>query len=230
MPAPHDRHDRDRCAPATQPPSARRRRCRRNAGHIADRVRPHRSRDVLEGSLAEVAGRHRQLADHLVESGGGDHDAAGLGQAFQPGGDVDAVAVEIVAVDQHVAQVDADAKADALVLGSAGLPLHHAALDVDGAGDRLDHARELDQGAVAHELDQPAAMVGQQRVDQLGAMRLQAGQGRGLGRLHQPAVADHVGRQDGCKPPPCRRFGHRPPRPPVRHHPMPGAAACLGKK
>ena len=42
--------------------------------------------------------------------------------------------------------------------------------------------------------------------DQLGAMRLRAGRTRGLGRLHQVAAADDVGRQDRRQPLPRRRF------------------------
>ena len=43
----------------------------------------------------------------------------------------------------------------------------HALLDRDRAGDRVDDAGELDQGAVAHQLDDPAAVLGDQRVDEL---------------------------------------------------------------
>ena len=44
----------------------------------------------------------------------------------------------------------------------------------DRAFDRIDHARELDQRAVAHELDHPAVVLGDQRLDELLAQRLQA--------------------------------------------------------
>ena len=41
-----------------------------------------------------------------------DADAAGLGQRLQPGRDIDAVAEEIAALDDDVAEIDADAQAD----------------------------------------------------------------------------------------------------------------------
>ncbi len=53
------------------------------------------------------------LPTHLVEGGGGKDDTARLGQTFEPGRDVDAVAIQVVAVDQHVAEIDAHPKADA---------------------------------------------------------------------------------------------------------------------
>ena len=73
-------------------------------------------------------------------------------------------------------------------------------LDRDRAAHRVDHARELDQGAVAHELDEAAAVLGEERLDQLPAQRLQPGERAGLVALHEPAVADHVGRHDGRQP------------------------------
>src|SRR5262245_64525649 len=75
------------------PPSAPPREPRRRAGHATDREHMHGSRDVLKGLLPEVTSRDGQLADYLVESGRGKHDAARLGQAFESGRDVDAVAV-----------------------------------------------------------------------------------------------------------------------------------------
>ena len=49
--------------------------------------------------------------------------------------------------------------------GTSRLPVGHALLDRDGAGDRVDHAGELDDRAVAHQLDDAAPVLGQQRVD-----------------------------------------------------------------
>ena len=186
--------------------------------------------DVLERLLAEVAGRDGQLADHLVEGGGGQHDPARLGQTFEPGGDVDAVAVQVVAIDQHVTEIDADAQADGLLARASGLALDHAALDVHGTGDGLDHARELDQRTVAHELDQTPSMGRQQWVDQLGAMILQPGERRRLGRLHEPAVADDIGRQDSRQPSSGQRcLGQHLPRPSRLLHPRRDGAVCLGQ-
>ena len=53
------------------------------------------------------------------------------------------------------------------VLGHLGLALGHALLDEHGAAHRVDDARELDQGAVAHELDDAPLVLGEERLDEL---------------------------------------------------------------
>ena len=103
----------------------------------------------------------------MVVGGAGDQHAAGLAQLLQPGGDVDAVAEQVVALDHHVAEIDADAEHDAPVGGRLGLALGDRLLDRDGAGDRVDHRAELDDRPVAHQLDDAALVLGEQRVDRL---------------------------------------------------------------
>ena len=96
--------------------------------------------------------------------------------------------------------------------GMLALPLGRALLDQDGAPHRVDDARELAERAVPHKLDDAALVLGDERLDQLPAQRLQPGEGAVLVALHQGRVADHVRRQDGGEPPlyPCCRHG-RPP-------------------
>src|SRR6266853_2065717 len=79
----------------------------------------------------------------------GDADAARLGQPFEPCGDVDAIAEEIVAVKDHVAEIDPDPELDAAVGRIDGVALCHRLLYRDGAAHRVDDAAELDQHAVA---------------------------------------------------------------------------------
>ena len=116
--------------------------------------------DVLDPLRAHRREADRELARNLLAHPARDADPARLGQAFQPCGDVDAVPVDVVALDDDVAGVDADAEADLLVLGDARLPLGHAALDGDGAGDRVDHAAEFAEHAIAHQLDDAAPVFG----------------------------------------------------------------------
>jgi hypothetical protein len=90
--------------------------------------------------------------------------------------DVHPVAIEIaVGLVGHVTQVDADPEADALGLGHVRLAFGHAPLDQHGTARRVDDARELGQQAVAHGLDDAALVLGDQRLDELGAERLEAG-------------------------------------------------------
>ena len=70
--------------------------------------------DVLQPLLAEVAKADVELVHGVVEGRAGDTDPAGLGNGLQPRGDVDAVAVKVVALDDDVAEIDADAELDAL--------------------------------------------------------------------------------------------------------------------
>ena len=170
-------------------------------GDVLDPLPTHRGESELKPLV--------QLLAHLAR----DADPARLGQAFEAGGDVDAVAVDVLALDDHVAQVHADPETDALRLRHVPLATGHALLDGDRAGDRVHDAGELDQGAIAHQLDDPAAVLGDQRVDELPPMRLQALERAGLVALHERRVADHVRRQDGGQPPLDPRCRHRRPSP-----------------
>ena len=51
-----------------------------------------------------------ELVPDMLVNGLRDADCAGLGERLEPGGDVDAVAEDVVAVDDHVAEIDADAQ------------------------------------------------------------------------------------------------------------------------
>src|SRR5271154_442669 len=105
--------------------------------------------DVLYGLLTEVVEPVRQLVPNLVVHDLRNADSVRLGQAFQPGRDIDAIAEDVVRLDDHVAQIDTDAKPDALVLRHVGIAAGHAALYFDSAQHRFDDARKLDEHAVA---------------------------------------------------------------------------------
>ena len=69
----------------------------------------------------------------------------------------------------------------------------------DGAGDGVDHAAELAQRAVAHELDDAAMVLRDQRLDEALAVLLEALERSRLVALDQARIADHVGRENGGK-------------------------------
>ncbi len=72
-------------------------------------VGAHGPRDVLERLLAAVLEGQLELAPQLLEHAIRDAEPAGRRQRLEACGDVHAVPEEPVAVDRHLAQVDADA-------------------------------------------------------------------------------------------------------------------------
>ena len=84
-------------------------------------VDPHRPGDVLQLLLARVLEVCVELAAHLPVGVVGDADAAGLGDAFEPRGNIDAVAEDVAVLDDDVADMDADAEFDAPSCGTAAL-------------------------------------------------------------------------------------------------------------
>ena len=92
--------------------------------------------------------------------------------------------------------MDADAELDAALGRQAGVALDHAVLHLDGAAHGVDHAAELDKDAVAGALDHPPVMHGDGRIDQIAPERPQPRQCAILVGAGEPAVSDHIRRQD----------------------------------
>src|SRR6516164_9606823 len=65
-------------------------------------VDPHRAGDVFDLPLAQVLEDEGQPVANLVMDRVGDEHPAGIGQGFDPCGDIDAVAVKVVALDDHI--------------------------------------------------------------------------------------------------------------------------------
>ena len=146
----------------------------------------------------------------------GDADAAGVGDPLQPRGDIDAVAENIVVIDDDVADMDADAEFDPLRLGDVDIAHGHAALDLDRATDRIDGAAEFDQHAVAGGLDDAAAIFGDFGIDESFSAGLETGEGAFLVGAHQTAVAGDIGCENCRKPPLNPGASHFQNHPPTR--------------
>ena len=155
-------------------------------------VSAHWARYVLDLLLAHVGEREIELVAHLVPDDPADADPARLGQGFQTRRDVHAVAVDVVLVDDDVAEVQPDAILDAPLRRHLDIALGHSALDLDSTAHGIDDAGEFDQDAVAGELDGAPAMLLDLRIDQLAPMALQRGERAFLVNPHQARVTGDI--------------------------------------
>src|SRR6266404_464920 len=103
----------------------------------------YRARDVFHGLLTKISESDRQLVPNLLVRRPGDTYSTGLAQRFQPRGNIDAVAVNILVVNDDIADVDADPEDDPLVHWNSHISPDHAALNVYRATYRIDHACKL---------------------------------------------------------------------------------------
>ncbi len=162
-----------------------------------DAIGLDRLRQVLDALLAEQLEAESQRLLDLPRHLGRDADAARLRQLLQPGRHVDAFAVAVVAVDDHLAEVDADPELDPRLLGDAGVPFGQATLHRDRALDGVDDAAELGEQPVAHQLEDAAMVPFDRRLDQPLALAEQRLERARLVALHQGRIAHDVGGEDG---------------------------------
>ncbi len=132
---------------------------------------------------------------HLLVDGCRDADAAWLREPVQPRRDVDAVSVDLLSLNHHVPEVDADAEVHPAVGGERIVPGADDALDLEGAARRVEGARELGQQVVARGVHDAPAMLPHQHGELL-AVGGEGVKGLLLVRRHEPAGADHVGGED----------------------------------
>ena len=115
--------------------------------------------NILQLGKAEIAHLEIEPPLHLPVGLLGETDRAGFGDAFQPRSDIHAVAHEIaVTLLDHVAEVDADPKLDALFWGNAHVALGHAVLHLNRATYGIDHAAKFHERPIAGALHDPPVM------------------------------------------------------------------------
>ena len=152
--------------------------------------------DVLELLLADVLELQIETVADIVPHRLGNRDSSGLGHCFQARGDIDAIAVKVVVIDDHVAEVDADPKLDPPIFGNVVIAAAHFPLNLGGAVDGVHDAWELGEQTVAGQLDNSPLVSGDSRVEQFRPMRLEAGERGHLVSAHQPAVTNYIGSHD----------------------------------
>ncbi len=75
---------------------------------------------------------------------------------------------DIIVLHDHVAQVHADTKLDALILRGVRVPSCNPLMKRNSTTHGIDHAGELGEQAVARRLDHPSPMLGDAGLDQFG--------------------------------------------------------------
>jgi len=70
-------------------------------------------------------------------------------------------------------------------------------LDIESTANRIHNAAELSQQPVASVLDKPPTVLSDFRIDKRAQVALEMGVSALFVEASQPAVASHIGRQDG---------------------------------
>ena len=118
--------------------SCRRSRCFRSRLLERDAVSPHWPGDVLEVLITEIGEQGLHPTIHLLMNDIRNADAARLRNAFKARRYVDSIAKDIVAINDNVANIDANTELDLLARRHFGISFRHRALNVDGATNRID--------------------------------------------------------------------------------------------
>src|SRR5262245_41458528 len=82
-----------------------------------------------------------------------------LGNPFEPCCDIDSLAVNVRALADHIAKIDADAEHNGAICGDVCIRLRHPFLKLDRCLDGIDRARKLDKHAVAHHFHDSTAVI-----------------------------------------------------------------------
>jgi|SRR6516164_7879884 hypothetical protein len=120
-----------------------------------------------------------------------------LSQCLQTRRDIDAITEDVVFLNDHVTEVDANAEPDPALFGHFRLTVDHPALDLDRTAHGIDHARELGKEAVAGVFHGAAAVFSDFRINYLAEVGLKAAMRAFLVLAHQSRIPGHIGGEDG---------------------------------
>jgi hypothetical protein len=168
---------------------------------VANRIDPDRLGDILQGLKSQIIENNIDLAADLPVRIVGDTYATGLCYAFKACCYVDAIAEDVIVVDDDIADVNANAKLDPDILGHIGVLFGHATLEFDRTARSIDRTGELDQHAVTGRLDYATAMRRDLEIDDGFPESLQPSQCAFFITAHEAAIACHIRSQHSRQTP-----------------------------
>jgi hypothetical protein len=107
------------------------------------------------------------MAFELVAHTPSDVYLPGFREPLQSSRYVDAVAVDVTLIDDHVARIYTDTETDPAIGSDFGLATGQFTLYFESAAYCVGGAIKLDQKSVAHRPDQPTVMLGDLGLDQI---------------------------------------------------------------
>ena len=137
---------------------------RRDRPRANDAVDARGLGDVLKGLSTKILEASADLVFHIIVGGAGDQYAGWLGFAFQTGSNVHDIAIAIATLNDHIAQIHADTKHDASIIGLTFIRLGHRMLQINGALHGIDRTAELYQNAIVGDLEDTLSMPSHKRL------------------------------------------------------------------
>ena len=171
-------------------------------GDIGRRQAKDFDRGIAAGKTDVVASleRQREPFGYKTQDGFRHGDPAGIAPVGDLVRKADAVAVDVVAVEDDVAMVDAEQEPDVLVGGDRGIAAHHRPLQRHRVPNRLFRGPELQDHRVAADRQQSCAVAGQHGHDQVATQRSQRRRCGDVVGLHERVEIGDTGRADGREP------------------------------
>ena len=152
--------------------------------------------DVLQVLETEILEIEIELVPDLLVDRFGNADASRVREGLEARGDVHAVAIDPVVLDDHVPEVDADPGLDAFLGAPPRVLRCLLLLDAAGAAHGVHHAVELTQDRVAGRVDHPTLELLDEELH-LPVKLLDLIDGRVLVGPHHPTEAADVRHHDG---------------------------------
>ena len=156
--------------------------------------------DVLEPALPHVLKGNIDPAMDVFLHSAGNANPTRLRQRLQPSRHVYAIAPHIAAVDDDVADIDADSELDPPLLRHVGVASRNGALNLDGTAYRSYRARELHQQPITGDPDNSASVLRYLGRDKFAPVCLPLGERAFLVSTDKPTVASYIGRENGHEP------------------------------
>ncbi|MBP2445339.1 hypothetical protein JOH51_002778 [Rhizobium leguminosarum] len=110
-----------------------------------------------------------------------------------------AVALDVFAFDDDIAEIDADPELQPVLRQGYGVVRGFPLLSLHRATQGIDDALEFDQQTIAHGFDQPAVVTLDRRLEDIALVRLKTRTRTLFLDLAQSTVTDDIGDQDSCK-------------------------------
>jgi hypothetical protein len=163
--------------------------------------------DVFDELLAEILEDHPAAMAQVIAHAPRNTDLPAPDEALEPSRDIHAVTEDITLLGHHIADIDTDPEAHPLPFGLAIIRACKRLLDLERAVDRVEHADEFGEHAIAGGVRNPPSMFPDQIVDYRPTGR-QCRHRRLFVAMHQTAVALDIGGEDRHKPSLDRRSLH----------------------